>query len=520
MAAVAVGNLSATEKKTIEFGLAVAILASCPSSSSPPAGQALEGCSSSSSSSSSARRSSSESCEQRASKQLKLWQGACLGGLAHAGSRARRRPTAAALRQQENGLSSAGGRRGGSPCDDTSIVDVPAEETEFRNEQRDQQRSRCLDAGGGLVPPAAEPMRRLLARDGASDLRALGAVAFSGCRSERARAVQKEALEGIWHGDCSPGMVSLFATEMLEQVVLHGHGGSGQVYRHVLNLMVFIVEDVAVAASLVGAAAVKTAKPSPKPNRSNNDENARAPLPSPAAAASALGRRLDVALAVSQAFDATLLHLARELRRGTGTSTGRGQGVWGSKGRSGGRHEGSSTSASSFHRRRPDAMAQSQLQSAAIVRAAGAGLYLDAYETAVACLLRAFSCLAEGDPERQEKLGSSPPPFSDEPHGPDQHQTLVETRRGGRRSSDENARFGVQERGEASDASNRPTTSKGPVEKGFVPRGWDAEVRRNVWAQRKLEVLAEATTTMSSFRMGQLRLQRVVARLYEWARLA
>lgn len=253
--------------------------------------------------------------------------------------------------------------------------------------------------------------------------------------------------------------------------------------------MVFIVEDVAVAASLVGAAAVKTAKPSPKPNRSNNDENARAPLPSPAAAASALGRRLDVALAVSQAFDATLLHLARELRRGTGTSTGRGQGVWGSKGRSGGRHEGSSTSASSFHRRRPDAMAQSQLQSAAIVRAAGAGLYLDAYETAVACLLRAFNCLAEGGPERQEKLGSSPPPFSDEPHGPDQHQTLVETRRGGRRSSDENARFGVQERGEASDASNRPTTSKGPVEKGFVPRGWDAEVRRNVWAQRKLEVL-------------------------------
>lgn len=33
-------------------------------------------------------------------------------------------------------------------------------------------------------------------------------------------------------------------------------------------------------------------------------------------------------------------------------------------------------------------------------------------------------------------------------------------------------------------------------------------------------MVAEATTFMSSFRMGQLRLQRVVARVYECARLA
>ncbi len=38
----------------------------------------------------------------------------------------------------------------------------------------------------------------------------------------------QQALEGMWQGDCHPGMVSLFAKEMLEQVVLRGQGGYGK----------------------------------------------------------------------------------------------------------------------------------------------------------------------------------------------------------------------------------------------------------------------------------------------------
>lgn len=49
----------------------------------------------------------------------------------------------------------------------------------------------------------------------------------NGCvRFRRANPLQ--ALEGLWHGGCSPDMVSLFAKEMLEQVVLRGQGGCGE----------------------------------------------------------------------------------------------------------------------------------------------------------------------------------------------------------------------------------------------------------------------------------------------------
>lgn len=260
--------------------------------------------------------------------------------------------------------------------------------------------------------------------------------------------------------------------------------------------MVSIVEDVAVAASLVAAAvAVSTTKPSLQPNDSDNNNNAPRPSlsSSPAAvtaAISTLTRRLDVGLAVSQAFDATLVHLARELRGGIGT-TSRLQGLRGSAGR----HEGPSLPTASRPRRHhhPHAMTQSQ-QSAAIARAAGAGLFLDAYEAVVACLLRAFNYLAEGGPEDQEKLGSSPPSFSDddvdEPLKRGKQPLLGEGRRGGKRSADEGVSFGGQKSGGRFDASDRPTTmSERMVENGIMPRGWDAEVRRNAWTQRKLEVL-------------------------------
>lgn len=255
--------------------------------------------------------------------------------------------------------------------------------------------------------------------------------------------------------------------------------------------MVSIVEDVAVAASLVATAAVTTTKPS-QSNDSNNNETARAPSSS-ATATSTLARRLDVGLAVSQAFDVTLVHLARELRGRIGTSTSMGQGLRGSNGSSSGRHERSSLSCSSRPRRRPLAMAQSQ-QSAAIARASGAGLYFDAYETVVACLLRTFSYLAEGSPaEYQDKLGSSPRSFSNgdgEPPRSDQQQPFGERRRGSKCSSDTGAPIGVQKSGREFDAWSRPTTmSETMVEKGVMPRGWDAEARRNAWTQRKLEVL-------------------------------
>eukprot|EP00752_Nemacystus_decipiens_P009541 g8526.t1 len=401
------GTLSAAEKKTIAFGLAVAIVSSSPTPA-PLAG--VQGCP-----------------KQRASKQLRLWQGACLGDLAEAGSR----------------------------------------------------------------------------------VRALGAVALSGCQSERARAVQNEALEGMWHGDCSPDMVSLFAKEMLEQVVLRGQGNGGQVYRQVLDLMVSIAADVAAAAAAAAS--------------SGSRDNAGASAVAPAArgvASTPLTRRMEVGLAVSHALDTTLVQLARQLRRGLGGGGG------------GGRVAG--TRGSSRQRQFPSA--------AAIARAAGAGLYLDAYEAVVAFLLRAFRCLAEGDEseEQQESRASRPPPSSSssfftsssprnggsEPSlRPKQPPPGAEGRGGGRRPSE--GRFDARNRAPGQLPSirqtRRDTTAAAAseatmMERGVLPRGWDATARRNAWTQRKLEVLAEATTTMASFRMGQLRIQRIVARVYEWAR--
>ncbi|CAN0410399.1 unnamed protein product, partial [Ectocarpus sp. 12 AP-2014] len=218
------------------------------------------------------------SSEQRASKQLRLWQGACLGGLAEVGSGARPHP--ATTWDDDRGIALAGGRR-----DNTSHGTGSALPAELPNTRRSQRGGPfpVISRGSGSAA-AVEPMGRLLTSGAGSDLRALGAVALSGCRSDGARAVQKEALEGIWHGDCSPSTVSLFVREMLEQVLLCGQGvGSGQTYRHVLDLMVSIVEDVAESASVVAAAnAIAKTGPLQPQNWSDND-------------AASISRRIDVA---------------------------------------------------------------------------------------------------------------------------------------------------------------------------------------------------------------------------------
>lgn len=231
---------------------------------------------------------------------------------------------------------------------------------------------------------------------------------------------------------------------------------AGQVYRHVLDLMVSITADVAAAASLAyrentGAAAAATA----------------------AAAASTLSRRFAVAVAVSQALDATLVQLARELRRDPG-------------------------SGGTVRSRR-----QQQSPFAAMARAAGAGLYLDAYEAAVAFLLRAFNCLAEEGPE-EERRTSLPSPS---PRGAE--------RRGRKWPPDES--FGArgqwqgQRQGQGTPTGQTTGTtaavSERLVERGVLPRGWDAGDRRNAWAQRKLEVLGESAKgracCRSATRQGQ-----------------
>lgn len=61
------------------------------------------------------------------------------------------------------------------------------------------------------------------------------------------------------------------------------------------------------------------------------------------------------------------------------------------------------------------------------------------------------------------------------------------------------------------DGPNPPFLSRIPH---LRPRSFSSRVR----ARHLAENIAEAMTAMSSFRIGQLRLQRVVSRLYERAR--
>ncbi|CAM9970729.1 unnamed protein product [Scytosiphon promiscuus] len=499
------GELSEAEKKTIEFGLAVAILASCPTS--PSAAGQPEG---SSSESTTVSWRDPLRCHQRASKQLRLWQGACLGGLAHTAARGNgphpSMPDSGGG-QEERGTGLQGGQRNGPR---QNIGDEPPAALEAPQLGRDDG------------PSTAGSIHRLLATDAASDLRALGAVALSGCESEGARAVQEEALEGIWLGDCSPQTVSLFVKEMLGQVVLCGQGGSGgQIYRHVLDLLVSLVEGVAAAASAIGAAASTVTTTPSTPGHDgiprNNLEAAKV-----AAAAATMSRRLDIALAVSEAFDATLVKLARELRGGT---CGGRQGLWGRNSGSYRRDRASLWPSPTFTRRHqtaPNEQTQSAaaaaVAAAATARASRAGHYFDAYEAVLACLLQTFDCLASDIPgHEQRKPPSSPlggaadtPRRNRPPRG--------SGRVGGdarRPSSPDGPSFGPPQ------PTGKTTTaiSETMVASGLISRGWDAESRRSAWTQRTLGVLAEAMTAMSSFRIGQLRLQRVVSLVYERARL-
>ncbi|CAM9331111.1 unnamed protein product [Hapterophycus canaliculatus] len=478
------GELSEAEKKTIEFGLAVAILASC--SSSPlvrgPAGGL-------SSHTTTATSGNALLCQQRVSKRLRLWQGACLGGLAQAATGTKQHPRMTDRGgEEERRIDVQGGPR-----------DVPREG--IGNECLSALETPQLDRYGG--PSAAGTIHRLLASDAASDLRALGVVALSGGESEGAKAAQKEALEEMWVGDCSPDMVQLFVKEMLGQIVLCGQGGcDGKLYRHVLNLLVSLVDGVAAAASSVTVAgATGTTTPS---TLEDNE----------AAAAPTMSRRLDIALAVSEAFDSTLVKLARELREGIGGG-GR-QGFGGCSGGGSGRRRRESPSSwppsAAARQHRTVTEEPSQLAAAAATaRASGAGLYFDAYEAVVACMLQAFDCFASGVPEQERGMRPSSPSSGGAA------DTLRRTWPPGGSSRGGGDAGRPSSFGSPQSTCNTPTTttvSGMMVSRGLMPRGWNAEARRDTWTQRKLDVLAEAMTAMSSFRIGQLRLQRVVFRLY------
>ena len=155
----------------------------------------------------------------------------------------------------------------------------------------------------------------------------------------------------------------------------------GQVYRNVLQLMVSIIDGVSTD-SMVAATATKPFQPSQPlhiPMRGSGDQ----PTPTTTAEnATILSRRLDIGMAVSQAFDETLVQLAQELRGTNNNAT----------------HSSSSSSGGGGDRRRsgreghavPPRVAQS-----AIACASAAGLFMDACETIATCLLQAFRCLTE-----------------------------------------------------------------------------------------------------------------------------
>lgn len=143
-----------------------------------------------------------------------------------------------------------------------------------------------------------------------------------------------------------------------------------------------------------------------------------------------VSRRMEVGMVVSQAFDSTLVKLARELRS-----------LMPSRG---GGSRGGVKGASSFLQ--PES---------ALSCVAGAGVFLDAYETAFARLLQAFNCLAELSREPSE----------------------------GQSSLDSDRR---------SYASQPPTSPAGTsLANGVWAGGWGSAARRGSWIQEKLEVLGE-----------------------------
>ncbi len=184
--------------------------------------------------------------------------------------------------------------------------------------------------------------------------------------------------------------------------------------------MVSVASDVAEAAGNANAGAVGPAK------------------------ATTLARRFDVGFAVSQAFDATVVQLAKELREGIGGGGG------------GGRRSGGSGVGVRQGNRRPSQ------SSSAVALAAGAGLFLDAYEAVAVCLLQAFDDLDEGSSAAAAAASGSDSLRQNHPHPPRGSE-----RRGGGRSP------------------------PGPF---AVSRGGNAVLlRRQEWTQRKLQVLGKVS---------------------------
>lgn len=237
--------------------------------------------------------------------------------------------------------------------------------------------------------------------------------------------------------------------------------------------MVSIVEEVAETASVVAAANAnaKTGPSQPHDDCRDND-------------AASMSRRIDVALAVSQAFDATLVQLARGLRGGGICSITGKQGLQGNTSSGGSSHGGSSSSSAFTRRQRRRAMVvQPQSREAAALAQAGrAGLFLDAYESVVACLGNALSHLELAEHSGGHDDGgdggadSLPPSWSPT---------------GDRRSSPDAPLFFTHKGGQRHGTPNRATTTV--PERNMPPAkhgmGWDAEARRNAWTQTKLEVL-------------------------------
>lgn len=199
----------------------------------------------------------------------------------------------------------------------------------------------------------------------------------------------------------------------------------GVIYRQVLDLMVSVAGDVAEAARGDSAGAGGAARPA------------------------TLARRFDVGFAVSRAFDATLVQLAKELRGGIGFG---GFGGGACSGRSSGSDVGGRQGI-----RRPSPSSE-----AAVARAAGAGLFLDAYEAVAVCLLRAFNDLAEGSAAAAAAGGDSS---------------------GDSLRQDRPAR--------ASEPCERRVGERSPCGPFVVPRVGDPGARRHEWTQRKLQVLGE-----------------------------
>ena len=151
----------------------------------------------------------------------------------------------------------------------------------------------------------------------------------------------------------------------------------GQVYRNVLGLMVSIVDGVSTDTRVASTATkpFQSLQPLRTPMRESSDQ----PTPTPTTPTTVLSRRLDIALAVSQAFDETLVQLAQELRGTKNKATPYNNNRGG--------HRGS--------RREGPAGGAPRLAQSAIACASAAGLYMDACDTIAACLLHVFRCLIE-----------------------------------------------------------------------------------------------------------------------------